>query len=76
MVDTFLNENNIRNKDLREWNPRSEEQDVVITSSRIQLSQIFVSNVLIYISKSVHHDVVGILVVTCESSWGIAVGNP
>ena len=40
---------------------RSDEQDVVMTSSGIGLIQIFVSKV-ICILKSVHHDVVGVLV--------------
>ena len=59
------------NKDLRKLNPRrSDEQDVVITSSGIPLSQILVSKVHLFFKKSVHHDVVGILV-TSESSWSI-----
>ena len=43
----FLNANNSKNKELREWNPRrSDEQDVVMTSSGIPLSQIFMSKVI------------------------------
>ena len=64
----FLNANNFRKK-IWESNQRiSDEQDVVFTSSEIQLSQIFVSKVLFaFQKKSVLNDVVGILV-TCESS--------
>ena len=60
-MDAFLNPNNSKNQDLRESNPRRNyDQDVVITS-RFRLSQVFVFRV-ICILKSVHHDVVGILV--------------
>ena len=46
VLDALSNANNFRNIDLREWNPRtSDERNVVITSSVIRFSQIFVSNV-------------------------------
>ena len=70
-MDTFLYANNSKNKDLRVWNPRRiEEQDMVIISSGIRLSQTFLCKV-ICILKSVHHDVVGIMV-TSESRLNIA----
>ena len=69
-MDAFFNTNKSKSKDLRGWNSRrSAEQNVVITFSGIPLSQIFVSKV-VCIQKSVHHDVVGMLV-TSESSWSI-----
>ena len=47
VMDAFLKANNFTNKDLRESKPRrSDEQDVVITSSEIRLSQIFISKVI------------------------------
>ena len=47
-MDAFLKTNNSKNKHLREWNPAiiSDEQDVVIPSSGIPLSQIFVFRVI------------------------------
>ena len=42
VMDTFVNANNFRNKHLREWNPRSCHHVLLITSSGIPLSQIFV----------------------------------
>ena len=51
-MDDFLNANNSERKDLIESNPRiSDEQDVVITSSGIPFSQIFVSSVIYIIFK-------------------------
>ena len=51
-MDTFLNANNSKNKDLREWNARrSHEEDVVITSSGIPLSKIFVFRVNLHFKK-------------------------
>ena len=68
VMDTFLNANHFRNKDLRVPNHRWSDHHVfLIISSGIPLSQIFVFRV-ICILKSVHHDVVGILV-TNERSW-------
>ena len=62
--------NNSKNKNFREWNPRrSDEQDVMMTSSAIQLSQMFVSQVIAF-KKSIHHDVVGIMV-TSDSRLSI-----
>ena len=48
MINAFLNASNSRNIDLKELNPiKSDEQDVVNTSSGIRLpSQIFVSIVI------------------------------
>ena len=68
VMDAFLNANKLEKlvwgSRMREEN----EQDVVIISFGIPLSQIYVSKVLHL--KSVHYDVVGILVVvTSESSW-------
>ena len=64
-----------RNKDLREWNPgRSDHHVLLMTSPGIPLSQIIVPKV-ICIEKSVHDDVVGILV-TSESSWSVSVCLP
>ena len=76
VMDAFLNANNSENKDLREWKlRRSDEQDVLISSSSGNgRFQIFVFRV-ICIYKSVHHDVVGILV-TSESSWSITNHKP
>ena len=67
-MSAFLNANSFRDKDLREWSSprRTDKQDVVIPSSGIPLSQIFVSKP-ICIKKIVHHDVMGILV-TSEGS--------
>ena len=71
-MDAFLNANNWKIKDLRESNSRiSDDHSLLMTSSGISLSQIFVSQV-IWIWKSVHRDVVGILV-TSESSWSIVM---
>ena len=67
------NANNSKNKDLRGWNSRrSDEQDVVMTSSGIPLVQIFVSKVICIFKKSVNNDVVGIMV-TSESNTEIAL---
>ena len=66
----FLNANNSINKDLGVWNPRrSDEEDMVITSSDSTLKSLFLK--LFAFRKSVHHDVMGTLV-TSESSWSIA----
>ena len=54
MMDTFLNANNSKNKDLREWNPRrSDEEDVVIPSAWIPLFQIIVSKVICILKRSI-----------------------
>ena len=69
-MDAFLNTNNSKNKDLREFNPRkNDEQDVVINYSGIGFSQIFISKVICILNR-VHLDVVGMLV-TSESSCSI-----
>ena len=64
----------MRNKDLREWNPRRNDQHVLlITSSGISDSQIFFE--LFETTKSVQHDVVGSLV-TSESTCSTHKMNP
>ena len=52
-MDTFLNTNNSKNKDLREANPRRsrDEEEVVITFSGIPLFQIFVSKSYLHLRK-------------------------
>ena len=53
-MDAFLNENNFRRKDLRVSNPIiSDEQDVVITSSGIPLTQIFVLRLFAFSKVSI-----------------------
>ena len=50
----LFNANNFSNKDLREWNPRrSDEEDVVMTSSGNPISQIFVSKVICILKVSI-----------------------
>ena len=58
VMNTFLNANNFRNKDLRYYRGRSDHHVFLITSSGISLSKIFVSKVFLHFKK-------------LESSWSI-----